>query len=366
MADNIGNKRIWTLLAKNLSGEITQKEKVELEALMQEQPYISYVNEVLLHKWKDSFNYSQPDKNAILFQNHQQRLAAAIQKGENIPELPLQPERKARIKNIGRYAAAACIALAIFAAWKWWPADTRNDQSIVYQKQLVTQKGIRSQMILPDGSKVWLNAGSALDYPKQFTGKTRDVQLQGEAYFEVTKNREKPFFVHTKAFSIKVLGTGFNVRVYPGEDSAITALVHGSVEVVMGGKEKRTIVLQPNEKVTVPMSASEDVETNKMGNKQGISELLPEKMIVVKDTVQVETAWVRNKLAFKKMPLEDVVLMLENWFAVDIRFRNQDKKALHFSGVYNGEDLEYILYTLGEATGTFHYTKDSSGVIWIE
>lgn len=269
-----------------------------------------------------------------------------------------------RKRHYWRYAAAACLAFFLFATWKWWPTGSSKEPKIVYQQQLVTQKGSRSQIVLPDGSKAWLNAGSTLDYPVKFNGKTRDVQLKGEAYFEVVKNSEKPFYVHTNSFDIKVLGTGFNVRAYPDEDSAVTSLVHGSVEVIVGKKEKRTILLHPNEKITLPVNSGID-EAAKEINDKAILKTLPEKMIVVEDTVQLETAWINNKLAFDKTSLGNIALVLEKWFGADIRFKDENKKNLNFHGVYDGESLDEILYTL-EATGTFRYKKDNNGVIWIE
>lgn len=369
MSDKLANERIWDLLAKKVSAEISQDELEELHALLQEHSYVSYVDEVLGHEWRDSYNYYQPDKISRLFENHQRRLAIAIQENEGIPELPAVPGRSGLLKRIWHYAAAACIVVALLAGWKWWNSDSKDhaEPTIAYQQQLVTQRGDRSQVTLPDGSKVWLNAGSTLDYPLQFTGKTRDVQLQGEAYFEVTEDSKKPFLVHTNAFYIKVLGTGFNVRAYTDEDSAVAALVHGSVEVVLNGEEKKTIRLHPNEKVTLPMNAAATTAFEKPKENQAMSldDILPEKMTVVEDTVQLETAWVNNKLAFKKLALADVAAMLEKWFGVDIRFKNEARKAVKLSGVYDGENLDYILYTL-EATGTFHYKKDTNNVIWIE
>ena len=328
---------------------------------------------LLLEQWYLSFEW---DAATMAFNEHElQKLKneawQALSKRKENRDITLGEPAKViaihRKRKYWWYAVAACFAFILFATWKWWPAGGGKEREIVYQQQLITQKGSRSQMLLPDGSKVWLNAGSKLDYPREFNGKTRDVQLQGEAYFEVMKDSEKPFYVHTHAFDIKVLGTGFNVRAYPDEDSAITSLVHGSVEVILGKKEKRTLLLQPNEKITLPMNADID-EVTKEINRKPVPDLLivKEKMATVADTVQSETAWINNKLAFKKMPLENVALLLEKWFDADIRFKNEDKKTLKFSGVYDKEDLEYILYTLGEATGTFRFKKDSTGVIWIE
>ena len=329
---------------------------------------------LLLEQWYLSFEW---DATTMAFNEHElQKLKneawQALSKRKQNRGFTLGEPAKVitihRKRKYWQYAVAACFAFILFAALKWWPADGGKEHEIVYQQQLVTQKGSRSQIVLPDGTKVWLNAGSTLDYPKQFNGKTREVHLQGEAYFEVLKNREKPFFVHTHSFDIKVLGTGFNVRAYPDEDSAVTSLVHGSVEVIVGKKEKRTILLSPNEKITLPTNSVMDGEAKAIKNTTVAPDLsiVKEMMAIVEDTVQSETAWINNKLAFKKMPLENVALLLEKWFDADIRFKNEDKKTLKFSGVYDKEDLEYILYTLGEATGTFRFKKDSTGVIWIE
>lgn len=352
-------------MAKKMAGEITHDEEEELRILLQEHSYVSYVNEVLASDWKETYSYYQPGKVASLYEQHHQRLANAVDENSDEEELIVEPLKRGKMRSMWRYAAAACIAVALFAAWQWWPSANADKQAVVYGQQLVTQKGSRSQIVLPDGSKVWLNAGSTLDYPKQFTGKTRAVQLQGEAYFEVAKNVKQPFIVHTKTFDIKVLGTGFNVRAYPDEDSAITSLVHGSVEVITGGKEKRSILLKPNEKITLSTIIAQEA-TAKTGLLETVLlNTVPEKMMLIDDTVQQETAWVKNQLAFKKMPLVKVALLLENWFGTEIRFRNEDKKALHFTGVFEGQSLDEILETL-EATGTFHYTKDSNGIIWIE
>jgi transmembrane sensor len=366
MSDKLENEKIWNLMAKKLAGEITHDEEEELRVLLQEHSYVSYVNEVLASDWKETYNYYQPGKVASLYEQHQQRLANAVEEDSDAEELIVEPIKRGKLRSIWRYAAAACIAMALFAAWQWWPSPSDDKQAVVYGQQLVTQKGSRSQIVLPDGSKVWLNAGSTLDYPKQFNGKTRAVQLQGEAYFEVAKNAEHPFIVHTKTFDIKVLGTGFNVRAYPDEDSAVTSLVHGSVEVITAGKEKRSILLKPNEKITLATIITAQEATEKTNvTETALLNTVPEKMMLIDDTVQQETAWVKNQLAFKKMPFVKVAQLLENWFGTEIRFKNEDKKTLTFRGVFEEQSLEEILSIL-EATGTFHYKKDSSGIIWIE
>jgi ferric-dicitrate binding protein FerR (iron transport regulator) len=230
--------------------------------------------------------------------------------------------------------------------------------------------GSRSEVLLPDGTKVRLNAGSSLDYPKQFNGKTREVKLIGEAYFDVAKDSAKPFFVHTKAFTIKVTGTVFNVRAYSDEDSAVASLIHGSVEVQFDKNKDNIIMLRPNEKLTVAMPAVRPDE-----NKNAIPENhSKEEKIYVKrgaittmnDSTIAETAWVQNKLAFKNISFEKIAASLEKWFGADIRFKTEGKKLLNLTGTFEGESLEEVLRAF-QLTGThFRYSKDSEGVIWIE
>jgi transmembrane sensor len=114
-----------------------------------------------------------------------------------------------------------------------------------------TKKGSKSHIVLPDGTNVWLNADSKIIYPGNFQGETREVSLVGEAFFDVVKNVNKPFIIHTGTMDVKVLGTAFNVRSYPGEMTTEASLLRGLIEVTLNGTEKKKILLKPNEKLTV-------------------------------------------------------------------------------------------------------------------
>lgn len=365
------NNRLWYLLARRTAREILPEEEVELDKLLQEYPHASFTEEILQHEWNDKYKkYTDKDKEQLL-QKHLQRLkeAEALQEisEQDEPEMKQVGKRNGvlRLLTYGSVAAAAIIIVLLVWNKPGKAIVAQQEEEVKFGKQAVTRRGSRTKLVLPDSSTVWLNAGSTLDYPQQFNGKTRDVRLQGEAYFEITKNADQPFFVHTRSFNIKVLGTGFNVRAYPDEDSAVTALVHGSVEVIPTGK--KSIFLKPNEKITLPVNiiAEENKKRKHAIAAGGEVMQAPRPMTVIQDSIQVETAWVYNKLAFRKMPLENVAMLLEKWFGADIRFKNGEKKALRFTGVYNDERLEEILLSL-EATGSFHYAKDKRGTIWIE
>ncbi len=106
--------------------------------------------------------------------------------------------------------------------------------------------GQRANLVLPDGTSVWLNARTELKYPGVFTGANREIELDGEAYFEVKADKEKPFIVHTHKYDIEVLGTKFNVEAYSDSEDFVTALMEGSVRVTDKSEKTNTLVLQPN------------------------------------------------------------------------------------------------------------------------
>lgn len=365
------NNRLWFLLARRLAGEISAEEQIELDGLLQQYPNASFTEEMIRLNWTDQYPRYPAAADRDLLERHKLRLAQA-ENDQQTNDADTEP-----LPAIGRrsragwwwLAVAASLLTAGFWGWNHWTAAPEITEQITeYTAQLVTPKGARTRKTLPDGSVVWLNAGSTLDYPRQFNGKNRVVKLSGEAYFEVVKDQEHPFLVHTPAFSVRVLGTGFNVRAYPGEDSAVTALVHGSVEVLSGTGNRHGIRLKPNEKLTLPMNPLPEDTSGTLVHKTGkIAQhnQSPRPLTVVQDSVQVETAWVYNKLAFRKMRLDELTVILSNWFNADIRFRNPARKNLRFTGVYEEEGLELILQTL-EATGAFSFKRDKDGVIWID
>lgn len=373
--DHKNNNRLWYLLARKMANEITPPESEELVKLLQQHPYALNAQEMMEQRWHDS--YKRLDETAAdqAFERHRLRLQNALSEpaSKQTADFNEEGSRGMYRRMFVRYGsiAAACMLVA-FLAFKWNSAKQVSPQAAELQ-QLATQHGSRSQLTLPDRTKVWLNAGSKLDYPKQFTGKTREVKLEGEAYFDVTENKQQPFLVHTKAFTVKVLGTAFNIRAYGDEDSAATSLIRGSVEVALLSDESNKIVLRPNEKLTVPqISARHEAVTNATGEqRQAFSDKEINRSLVSLDRTNtvVETAWINNKLSFKNMGFQQIASSLEKWFAVEIKFKNDKAKKLKLSGSFEGESLEDILtaFSVADIEGgkQFSFKKDSSGVMWV-
>lgn len=191
---------------------------------------------------------------------------------------------------------------------------------------LSTPRGGQYQIVLPDGSKVWLNAASSIKFPSVFKGKIREVELKGEAYFEVAKNAAMPFKVKSAHAQIEVLGTHFNVRAYDDEKTMKTTLVEGAVKITSG---KLTNVLKPGDQAVLN-------SYNRM------------KVIKVVDA-NVETAWKDGLFQFKDTSIEEIMRQAALWYNLKISFEGEIPNR-YFTGkisrnVKVSEFLNMLKYT---------------------
>lgn len=176
--------------------------------------------------------------------------------------------------------------------------------------------GQRVNLQLPDGTSVWLNASSEIIYPAYFSGSTREIHLNGEAYFEVKHNASKPFIVHTETFDIKVLGTKFNVEAYKGMEGFTTALMEGSVEVTDRKNKDKSVRLYPAQKVAF---------------RNG--ELCKSPI----DNYDVYR-WREGLICFKETRFADLMRQLEKNYGVRILINNEAVKEKVFSGKFRTTD----------------------------
>ena len=233
---------------------------------------------------------------------------------------------------------------------------------------VATKNGNRTKIVLPDGSQVWLNAGSNLDYNNSnFNKGLREVSLNGEAYFDVVKNAEKPFIIHTKKMDIKVLGTSFNVRSYSDEKFAEAALIKGTIEVTLKDRDEK-IILKPNEKISV---SNEDLKTETKPEKAILVKSNPVRVpqIVVKEikpnptyNIIGEIAWTQNKLYFEDETLEDIGHLIERWFGKKVTIANESLKSVHYTGNFENETIEDVLSYL-KLSKTFNFRIGNDNVV---
>lgn len=196
-----------------------------------------------------------------------------------------------------------------------------------------TPKGGQYQIILPDGTSIWLNAATTIRFPTRFSGKERNVRLiTGEGYFEVAKNKKMPFRVSSDKQVIEVLGTHFNINNYADESSLKTTLLEGSVRVLaQTGMGKQNVILKPGEQSSVG------------------SELKVEKA-----DLQEVMAWKNNRFTFNSQPLEGIMRQISRWYNVDVEYRG-DISGKEFTGTISRyANVTQVLKML-ELTNLVHF-----------
>ena len=198
----------------------------------------------------------------------------------------------------------------------------------IYNK-IETPAGGKYQINLPDGSKVWLNASSSLRFPAIFVGNTREVELTGEAFFDVAKNKNKPFKVITKDQVVEVLGTQFNINSYSDEDAIKTTLIEGSVKVIY----KDQIVL---------LSPGQQFRPNNLSLK-----------IVHADTDEV-IAWKNGYFLFKNEDIQSVMRKLSRWYDVEVNYSGEMPKVGFGGNISRSKDISEVLDVL-QLTNAVHF-----------
>lgn len=184
-----------------------------------------------------------------------------------------------------------------------------NDERVLYNT-LHVPRGGEYMLQLADGTRVWVNSDSRLRYPVQFTAKTRDVFLEGEAYFEVSRREQHPFVVHTSAGKVHVLGTAFNVHDYAEEPAVVTTLVHGKVEYV--GRHGSRAALIPGHQVI-----------DRKGGDQ---------LIVQPVNTEEYTGWKDGLCIFYNYSLEQIMQIIGRSYDVEVSYETDRLKALRFTG----------------------------------
>lgn len=202
----------------------------------------------------------------------------------------------------------------------------------VQYNTLSTPRGGKFKIVLSDGTKVWMNAGSSLYYPVAFQGKTRNVRLEGEAYFEIAQQKDHPFIVEAGKSEVQVLGTHFNIKAYKRFGDIIATLAEGKIRVVNG---VRSQLLEPGEQAVINRNSS------------GIA--------VKKVNVKAMLAWKNDLFYFESTNIKQIMNELSRWYDVDVKYKTKDLEKLNFSGVMSRySNIKAVLKRLS-LTGTVHF-----------
>ncbi|MGY3053815.1 transmembrane sensor [Pedobacter sp. UYEF25] len=361
--------RIWLLISRAIAGDLSPAELQEME-----QHFLLYPELRIIHG-----NLHRLRVNVPAFHSVEERRAMErglvrfdnliLKEGTYAENLmfehsTIQPLRRNQRRNW--MVAASIISLLIIGALSFQYKVGLNP---LKQQELSTLYGKRNHTILPDGSKVWLNAGSSINYTSGIFGSgKREVTLVGEAYFDVKHDSAHPFVVHAGKLNIAVLGTAFNVKAYANENFAETTLIRGKVSLSVDGISGSALVLHPNEKATIRTDNFVVLKTLVSNRKVEIDSLSKSKQTVT-DLPSVpedvtETAWIANKLSFKKESFANLAKQLERWYDVTIVFNNEKYVNKEFTGAFKGQDIDEVMRAL-QLIQPFNYKKTNNQIhIW--
>jgi len=209
-----------------------------------------------------------------------------------------------------------------------------------------TKGGERKRIRLQDGTVVFLNAKSSLSIIKGFNKKTREINLTGEAFFDVVHCKDVPFIVHTSDFNINVLGTAFNVKSYPDELTSEATLIRGLITMEAVDGKGGTITLKPSQKVTFYKNVIATKKANLTKPSLARPEIAINHYTLIKDSTIVETAWTKNRIEIYDQDFDEIKDVLEKWYNVDIKFTNSALEKYRFTATFSKETLEEALKAL--------------------
>lgn len=358
--------RAWFLIARSVSGDITSAEQKELELIFQEQPELrAGYDDIKRLKLNAPVAPSIEERRAL--ERGLQKLDHSLAtEGRSMERLLFNNEPEPLHSRTSKWWMAAASVVALLTVGMVALRYFKTSAASPVQQQLATNYGKRIHAVLPDGSSVWLNAGSTIKYADNLIvdGK-REVTLNGEAYFDVKHDTLHPFIVHAGKMNVVVLGTAFNVRAYQGDPYMETTLIRGKVQVMNLNKPDENIVLYPNEKVTVA-TQSELTHKSKVLVKKSrpVADSTATANIELPNETIAETAWVNNKLTFRKENFADLAKQLERWYNVKISFDNDNYNSKEFTGTFKDQNIDEVMSAL-QFTESFHYNlKDNQIHIW--
>lgn len=313
------SERRWHLAAKMLTSSLSDDEKTEWEKILAEDEGFRRDIEFLQKHWGtlETLPYREIDK---------EKAWSAV--AEKI-QFSIKP-RKTGNSLVWRYAAAIifCLGVAFFVVRSTWQTSSSGLATTIE-----APNGARTFVRLPDSSGVWLNAGSRLSFEPSFGTNNRQIDLEGEAFFDVRKDKV-PFRIHTPDFDIAVLGTAFNVKAYPNDELVSTTLIRGSLKVMRKRADGRNeeLLLNPNERVTL----------------KGNPGLRANQALVLEKNVNAaaEADWKDGWLTVRGESLTELSRKIERIYNVRVSFADDNLKNYRYNGRIQQLSLEQVLKAL--------------------
>lgn len=306
---------IEELLPKYLSGELPDQERAMIDEWSKESPE----NETFFQETRRAWE-------VIPLLNEMEKFNS-FEALKKVNKRLIKSENSNWFTIIQRIAAILLLPVLVYSGYQTiqnFSLKNQQEENVVMQT-VSSRQGMVAEFFLPDGTKVWLNSGSELQFPLNFRSGEREVSLKGEAFFDVKKNVKQPFRVNIRDLNIDVKGTSFNVISYEGEVQSEVILIEGKVTLSSDGDNniKELGALEPGHRA-VYTAESQTININKVD---------PEKYI----------AWLDGNLVFQDDSMAEVVKRLGRWFNVDIVIRDDEINEYIYKATFRNENLKQVL-----------------------
>ena len=319
---------IIILIEKFFQKQTSAEEIIRLEELLAQAEAEDMLSGFYEEKWEQASFIPEKEVEERIWTKLQER----IQRNPAPGTLPIW--RKALRVAASILMPLCCIGLGYYLSGN---KSKQNDDKMTVQVAI----GQKANMQLPDGTYIWLNSASSLTCDNAYNRKERVVFLQGEAYFEVKKDKKRPFIVKVDDISVEALGTKFNVKAYPNDDYIMATLLEGSIQVRSPFQSK---VMEPNEKLKFIRNSGQFTKSELLDADKNVS-------------------WINNQLAFEQERLEDIAKILERMYSVHIRFASENLKDIRFSGTLKNNNLENVLQLIAFVSPVRYSLKNDTTII---
>ena len=354
----------FDLLSLKLSGDATESQLAEISTMLKVNPSLQFLYDQMIEPVYCEKEAASKADQAYATHYVKMQLAGMFDSANN---QNLEPELEKPTGFSKRKLAFIGIAAGIFTIF-FINYSLRLDKSVTKQtnnafvNEVVTKRGSKSSIKLPDGTIVRLNTDSRLTYLNFTAGKNREVTLIGEAYFDVAHDSSRPFIIHTGKINIKVLGTSFNVRNYPQDKELETSLINGKIEVSLKSRPDDIIILKPTEKLIIAKEQDELAAATKVTNTTDNKVVLTSITYLRHDSLVAETSWLNDKMVFVNQPLEKIAVELERKYAINITFKDEKVKKYRYTGVFENVSLEKV-FQLIKYSKNINYKIDDKNIV---
>ncbi|MDR1918708.1 MAG: FecR domain-containing protein [Tannerellaceae bacterium] len=316
----------WGLIVKRLKGELSDEDELVFEQWRADDEHQA-VYEELEMLWyavlKENLKY-ETHTDALW-----RKMEGLIRKGEP-KKITFALNTFRRWASLAAVVVLAILLTSAYVTLQWYQAGTVS--------QVYSSLTGKSKIRLPDGTDVWLNVGSSIEYSTQAWNKTRHVALNGEAFFDVRKKTDSPFLVSSHGFSVKVYGTSFNMRA--NEENLNVSLLSGSLSVSSGDK---TAFIAPGERAVCLKNERE--------------------IYVEKSDVELESIWAKESIRFEKKSLRELSKYLSQWYGVEILVSSSIPEEQAYTFTLRNESLEDILHLMTLIHPIQYFFKENNVII---